>query len=296
MYPDDSGYVEREGVRTYWEVYGHGEPTIFFLPTWSLVHSRIWKAQVAYFARHFRVLLMDGRGNGHSDRPAEPSAYQPWEFANDALAVMDATGTDRAVLVSTSMGTMWNLILCAGSPDRVLGSCFIGPAPYAVTEEYPPWALTPFNERLDSHEGWNRHNRHFIREHYAEFARYWCETCVPETHSTRPTEFTVDMCLDTTPEVVLATLDASGADAVNCLADTLKVGGETLPLLAKQVKCPTLVVNGGLELVCPQPWADALARDTGGESLFMPDAGHCPQGRKPVEFNLALRAFVERLG
>ena len=43
------------------------ERTIVFLPTWSIVHSRIWKAQIPYFARHgFRVLVFDGRGNGRS--------------------------------------------------------------------------------------------------------------------------------------------------------------------------------------------------------------------------------------
>ena len=39
-YPDSSGFTEREGVRLYYEVYGSGEPTVFLLPTWSIIHSR----------------------------------------------------------------------------------------------------------------------------------------------------------------------------------------------------------------------------------------------------------------
>ena len=39
-YPDESGYVQRDGVRVYYEAYGTGEPTIVFLPTWEIVHSR----------------------------------------------------------------------------------------------------------------------------------------------------------------------------------------------------------------------------------------------------------------
>jgi hypothetical protein len=39
-YPDESGYVARDGVRTFYEVYGDGEPTVLLLPTWSIVHSR----------------------------------------------------------------------------------------------------------------------------------------------------------------------------------------------------------------------------------------------------------------
>ena len=51
-YPDEFGYVERDGVKVYYEVYGSGEPTILLLPTWSLMHSRHWKMQIPYLARH----------------------------------------------------------------------------------------------------------------------------------------------------------------------------------------------------------------------------------------------------
>src|SRR6202030_2964629 len=51
-YPDQEGFVERDGVKIFYEVFGTGEPTVLLLPTWSIVHSRIWKAQVPYLARH----------------------------------------------------------------------------------------------------------------------------------------------------------------------------------------------------------------------------------------------------
>src|SRR5438105_1584344 len=83
-YPDGQGYVERDGVRVFYEVYGEGEPTIVFLPTWTFVHSRIWKMQIPYFARHHRVVVFDPRGNGNSDRPQDLRAYAESEFAQDA--------------------------------------------------------------------------------------------------------------------------------------------------------------------------------------------------------------------
>ena len=57
-------------MRVHYEVYGTGASTILLLPTWSIVHSRHWKMQIAYLARHCRVVAFDGRGNGLSDRPA----------------------------------------------------------------------------------------------------------------------------------------------------------------------------------------------------------------------------------
>jgi hypothetical protein len=92
-YPDTSGYVERDGVKLHFEVYGSGEPTVLLLPTWSIVHSRHWKMQIPYLSRHCRVVIFDGRGNGRSDRPTE--GYGEREFAADAVAVMDATATGK---------------------------------------------------------------------------------------------------------------------------------------------------------------------------------------------------------
>ena len=293
--PDEEGYVERDGVRVFYEVYGSGEPTVILLPTWSLVHSRVWKAQIAYLARHYRVVTFDGRGNGKSDRPDEPSAYRAPEFAHDAVAVMEATATDAAVCVSTSAGTAWSLIMAVTQPERVLGAVFIGPTSYAVTEPTQDWMRAPFNERLDSYEGENRYNRHFIREHFPEFAQFWAALCIPEPHSTRPIEFASEMAMDTTPEVILATIDAVHMDRAACAAELFVHGGQRLRQLAVQLKCPTLVIQGDQDHTCLPEWGRALAEDTGGELLMMRGVGHSPHGRKPVRVNLALREFVERV-
>src|SRR5688572_3185969 len=125
-YPDEEGFIERDGVRVFWESYGSGDPTILFLPTWTLVHSRVWKAQIAYFARHFRVVCFDPRGNGRSDRPRDPSAYAEAEFAQDALDVMDACSVDSAICVSLSTGAQRALLLAAEHPERVAGLAFVG--------------------------------------------------------------------------------------------------------------------------------------------------------------------------
>ena len=127
-YPDQDGYVERDGVRIFYEVYGSGDRTVLLLPTWSIIHSRMWKAQIAYLARHFRVITFDGRGNGKSDRPQGIPAYTEAEFAADALAVLDATQTDGAFLAGLSCGALWATLLAANHPERVRGVAYIGPA------------------------------------------------------------------------------------------------------------------------------------------------------------------------
>src|SRR5690242_16690830 len=126
--PLTAGVVERGGVRLAWEQYGDGDPTIVLLPTWSIVHSRHWKFQVPYLGRHHRVITFDGRGCGRSDRPFGAAAYTHLEFAADTLAVLDATETEQAVLVSFSCGALWGLQVAADHPNRVRGVVMIAPA------------------------------------------------------------------------------------------------------------------------------------------------------------------------
>ena len=87
--PDQTGFVERDGVRLHYEVYGSGPQTMLFIPPWSIVHSRVYKAQLPYFSGRFRCIAYDGRGNGKSDRPDRAEAYSLENSVADALAVMD---------------------------------------------------------------------------------------------------------------------------------------------------------------------------------------------------------------
>jgi len=53
MAPADAGWVELRDVRVGYEMFGEGEDTVVLLPPWAIVHSRFWKAQIPYLARHF---------------------------------------------------------------------------------------------------------------------------------------------------------------------------------------------------------------------------------------------------
>ena len=194
-HPDSDGTVVRNGVAIRFERYGQGRPAILLLPAWSLVHSRHWKMQVPYLARHFTVVCFDGRGNGGSGRPAEATAYTDGQFALDALAVMDAAGIESAVLVSLSRGALWSLLLCAEHPDRVLGSVFIAPTASLV----PPLAerrVQRFDEVIDGPVGWQTYNAHYWKTHYPEFVTFFAGRIFTEPHSTKQTEDAIRWALE----------------------------------------------------------------------------------------------------
>jgi pimeloyl-ACP methyl ester carboxylesterase len=287
-YPDDEGFVERDGQRMFYEVYGAGEETIFLLPTWSLVHSRHWKMQIHHLARHFRVLSMDGLGNGRSDRCRDLKRYAPVEFARDCLAVMDATCTERAVMVSISTGTQYQLELARLAPERIAGAVFIGPMfPYTPSHlKLLTHPLTPAFSRsvhLPWPISWAHMSGGHWRQDYLKSAEWFISRALPEPHSPKAIEDGVGWALDTDPETLITTLAHS---------EFLR-GRRTLRQLAENLDCPVLVVCGDRDKIVPPRDARMLARLSNGHFEVVCGAGHLPHVRKPVQFNSALRDFSE---
>jgi pimeloyl-ACP methyl ester carboxylesterase/predicted glycosyltransferase len=280
-FPDAEGYVERNGVRLFYEVYGSGEPTVFLLPTWSIVHSRHWKMQIPYLARHCRVLTFDGRGNGRSDRPSEPDGYREAEYAADAIAVMDATATDRAVLVSLSRGVERSLLLAAGHPERVEKLVFIAPAVPLPPVTPRLTAMQEFGEPRDEYVGWGKWNRHYWVEHYEDFVEFFFSQCFTEPHSTKQREDCVGWSLETDAETLVATQ----------LAPRLHDEAGVRKLLAR-IDCPVLVIHGSGDALRPWESGARLAELAGGELVVLEGSGHFPHARDPVKVNLLLRDFV----
>ncbi|HWG57221.1 MAG TPA: alpha/beta fold hydrolase [Gaiellaceae bacterium] len=277
LYPDETGYVERDGVRIYWEVYGSGETTVLLMPTWSIIHSRHWKMQIPYLARHCRVVTFDGRGNGRSDRPA--AGYEEQEFAADALAVMDATGTQRAAVVSLSLGAQRSLLLAAEHPERVESAVFICPS-VPLGEPIPGRAVYSFEDELDSDEGWAKYNRHYWLRDYRGFLEFFFAQMFTEPHSTKPIEDCIGWGLETTPETLVAT------------SMRAPIPADEFVELCGRVTCPVLVIQGAEDAVTGPGRGIALAEATGGDLVLLEGAGHGPHVRDPVKVNLLLRDFV----
>jgi len=277
-YPDTEGFIERDGVKVGYEVFGAGEPAILLLTSWAIVHARQWKAQVPYLARHFQVITVEGRGNGRADRPGTPEAYRDREYVDDAIAVLDAIGVDRAVVVGLSVGGRHALQLAAWYPERAAGVVAIGAA--------LPWPMPPgFDETADAYEGWGKANRHYWLADYRGWVEFFMSQVFTEPHSTKPHEDGVAWGLDTTAETLLLTVPAVG-----------EPGAADAEAICRQVSCPVLVVHGDQDGIVPYDTGVALARWTGGQMVTIHGGGHAPTLRDPVQVNLLIRNFAESVG
>ena len=292
LYPDDQGYVERDGVRVFYEVYGSGEPTILFCPTWTLVHSRVWKMQIPYLARHHRVVVFDPRGNGKSDRPPNLEAYAESEFARDALDVLDATGTEQAIVVGLSRGTQRALLLAAEHPERVLGLVLVGPwfpasrslggLRYRLMSH--PWMQSAFRRRPILARSWGKVNAVHFRRDFRDFVEWFAGMSTSEPHSTKGFDDIVEWGLETDPDTLALTVLAEAAAPVT-RRDQLA--------LARRVQCPVLVISGTKDKVTSHADARAVAKATDGKLMAIEGGDHLPEGRQPVSVNLAIREFVD---
>lgn len=298
--PDASGFVERDGVRVAWERHGSGSPTILLMPTWSIFPSRHWKFQVPYLARHFRVVTFDGRGNGASDRPAEPAAYSDTEFVADAAAVLEATDTDRAIVVGMSMGGGYTLRFAVDRPDRTLGIVLIGAA-VAVrdrpegTPDVPDDADFEKPRDPDADDGWGRYNAHFWRRDWRAFAEWFVGTRIfSESHSTKHVEDGVGWALGTGPEVTIPIRRAPYLRRPDDWPLPPSTEGRAIPFV-RRVRCPALVIHGTDDRIIGIEVGRRLARELGAPIVEIEGGGHAPHLREPVLVNRLIAQFARRL-
>jgi pimeloyl-ACP methyl ester carboxylesterase len=282
-YPDATGSVERDQGWIAWEAYGSGDPPIVFVPPWQIVHSRVWKAQIPYFARRHRVVAWDNRGSGRSDRPTDPAVHAAAERARNLGAVMDAAGLGAAVLVGLSSSAAPMVAFTASHPERVTGLVFVCPATPLGEQSHSHSA--PFEEVLDSDSGWSKENVHYWRRDYAGYLEYFFGEAFPEPHSTKQVEDAVGYGLDTDWETLAVTKRAPAS----------------MDLATYRARCasfrqPTLIIQGTDERISHLTQAIGLAAAIPGARLELIDgAGHIVNARDPVRVNLLIRDFLRTL-
>lgn len=281
-YPDREGFVDRDGVRVHWEAYGEGEPTLLLAPSWTIVTSRIWKLQIPYFSRRHRVITFDPRGNGRSDRPATAAAYDEREFGADVVAVLDAVGVERAVVVGLSVGAQRSIVAAARRPDRVSGLVFIAPS-VPLGQPLPERAVD-FEADLGHEEGWGRYNRHAWRRDYHGFIEFFFSQCFTEPHSTKQIEDGVGWGSETDGETLILTSDKPAIDE------------PTIRAMCAEIRCPTLVIQGLEDAITGPSRGLSLAEAIAGARLVtIAGGGHLPNARDPVKVNLVIRDFIDSL-
>jgi pimeloyl-ACP methyl ester carboxylesterase/predicted glycosyltransferase len=281
--PQGEGFVDRDGVRLHYEVYGDGPDTILFIPPWAIVHARMYKAQVPWFSDRFRCVTYDPRGNGKSDRPEQVEAYAVDHYVNDALAVLDATGTDRAILVGMSSGGGLASMLAAHHPARARAAVLVG-STATIGPGYPYMTPQHFREKREAFEGWDKYNREYFLQQYRDFARFFLGHVNSDPHSTKQLEDTLEWAAETSGETLVRTVEAR----------TIPPSFDVSEAMYRAIRCPMLVIHGTDDRVQPYARAKLVAEVTGAEFVGFEGGGHSLHARYPARINALIADFLER--
>jgi pimeloyl-ACP methyl ester carboxylesterase len=111
-------FVEREGVRLFYEESGTGEPPLVLIHGWCCDHTYL-EPQREHFRSRARALAVDLRGHGQSDKPEQE--YSIPAFADDVAWLCEKVGLERAVVVGHSMGGLIAVEIASRFPALARG-------------------------------------------------------------------------------------------------------------------------------------------------------------------------------
>ncbi len=112
----------RDGVKLRYLDTGTGDPALVFIHGWTCDRG-FWRKQIPHFSRRHRVIAVDLRGHGASDKPVQP--YSMAGFAGDIGWLCEEIGLKRPVIVGHSMGGLIALLLAGRTPPFAAGAVFV---------------------------------------------------------------------------------------------------------------------------------------------------------------------------
>lgn len=126
----EQGRADNGGVGIAFEVVGQGQPLV--LQHGRLGSGRAWFdiGYVDALASDWTLVIIDARGHGRSDKPADAGVYRPEDMAGDVVAVLDELAIDRADFLGYSMGGRIGFATAAHAGHRINAMVAGGAGPY----------------------------------------------------------------------------------------------------------------------------------------------------------------------
>lgn len=258
-------HAKLNGVEIAYSIEGDTGPWLVMSHSLGCTQA-MWDPQMLALAGRYRVLRYDTRGHGSSEGP--PGAYTLEQLADDAAALMDHVGVQRAIWVGFSMGGMIGQVFALRHAARVQALVLAD-----TTSEHHATPQSIWDERIRlAHE-------HGMAPLVQPAIGRWFTPAFREAQ----------------PEVVARTAAAIGGTSVNgwagCCAAIASV--HTTPHL-HAISCPAIVIVGEHDIGTPLASALTIHRHLPNSVLIViADAAHMTCIEQPAQFNRALRVFLD---
>ncbi len=245
-------YNTANGIKIYYEVSGEGFPFV-------MVHANpfdhnLWMYQIAHFSTFFKVIAVDIRGYGRSDKPTAPFTLR--DMADDVLGVCRDEGVSQAILGGVSVGSGIGLLLGLDHPELFKALILVGGASGGAGS---------VGDRI---QGYTKTG---VAKYHLQHLR---ELVAPDFRETRLGRYLLNTFVERDPWL-------SG----ECIAQIFRAraGTDMTPRLAS-MKVPTLVVNGEYDnsLKAGQRTASLIP---GAIHKILPHTGHACNIEDPATFD-----------
>jgi pimeloyl-ACP methyl ester carboxylesterase len=258
-----SGFVTVPGGKLYYEAMGEG-PALVLVHD-GLLHEVTWDAQFPVFARSFRTIRYDRRGYGRSE-----TATRDFSAVDDLLAVLDALGAERAVLVGCSSGGGLVVDFTLAHPERVSGLVLEGAviSGLGYSEHYYHRSLVNFRPQFQSKD-------------LAGLIEAWATDPYLTDAASTAARRRLREVLAAYPHQVDGSLPEGRQPA------------RPAAVRLREIHVPALILTGAGDIPDVQAHAGALqAGIAGARREVLAGAGHLAHLEQPERFNAAVLAFL----
>ena len=237
--------VENDGVKLAYYLYGEGEPTIFLL-AWTST-AELWIPQVTYFSQKHKVVTMDMRGTGESDKPLEE--YTLDMYVDDLKSVIDDLQDKNVIFVGSFIGGKIAVKYVANYPEKIskLVLLSFNPAPASERPDFDRKAFEENRERV-------------LKTPYLGVKRFW-EMTIPDPRFESLREWGLKSSEKTPPEIFVKSLHNLSKEDVR-------------PSL-ERIKVPTLILNGDKTVYALENVKYLKERIPGSKAFIFKGLGLC---------------------
>ena len=150
--------ITHKGIKLVYDSRGKGRPAFVFIHGWTCDRS-FFAPQAKHFGRRHRVVSLDLRGHGESDKPQ--GAYPINAYVDDIAFLIGTLRLGKVVAIGHSMGGITALELAVAHPDKVAAIVMVDPAPLV----WPPELKTGVDAIVAAIEAGNQEpRRQFIAD------------------------------------------------------------------------------------------------------------------------------------
>lgn len=261
------GYADSNGTKIYYQIRGTGDPLVLLMGFGA--DGDVWEKHVAVYEQHFQCIILDNRGVGKTDQPKGP--YTTKMMAGDTIAVMDKLSIKKAKVAGISMGGAIAQELAITYPERV--SCLVLISTWPIFNNYAKTVYENLKKlRVTSKPG-----------DFMELLQLWI--FAPPYYEDNMADL---------KEGQQGAADNQNPQTQNGFEGQLDacIHHDTVDRL-HQIKVPTMVTIGSMDIFTPPPFSDILhEKIAGSELVTFPTGGHVHHWEDLERFNKVTTEFL----